>query len=174
MLHAFAPPRSFQESPSHVSLPTSPGRGTVRNRQTSLPVRTSNARMSPGAAIPGEHLTRLFDRFYRADPSRAYSHDSHGLGLAIVKAIACEAVAQTGLPLSRLSLADLTTRAHYALGKAISRSTVALRASTRTGIGSSRTCCITPPTTRPRSRGAAPSGGTSSAARRGATRRASR
>jgi hypothetical protein len=43
---------------------------------------------------------------------------------AIIKAIACEAVAQTGLPLSRLSLADLTTRAHYALGKAISRSTV--------------------------------------------------
>jgi DDE superfamily endonuclease len=43
---------------------------------------------------------------------------------ATIKAIACEAVAQTGLPLSRLSLADLTTRAHYALGKPISRSTV--------------------------------------------------
>jgi hypothetical protein len=33
-------------------------------------------------------------------------------------------VAQTGLPLSRQSLDDLTTRAHYALGKPISRSTV--------------------------------------------------
>jgi hypothetical protein len=43
---------------------------------------------------------------------------------AVVKAIACEAVAQTGLPLSRQSLDDLTTRAHYALGKPISRSTV--------------------------------------------------
>ena len=43
---------------------------------------------------------------------------------AIIKAIACEVVAQTGLPLSRQSLADLTTRAHYALGKPISRSTV--------------------------------------------------
>ena len=43
---------------------------------------------------------------------------------AVVKAIACEAVAQTGLPLSRQSLSDLTTRAHYALGKPISRSTV--------------------------------------------------
>src|SRR5262245_45415614 len=43
---------------------------------------------------------------------------------AIIKAIACEAVAQTGLPLSRLSLADLTARAHYALGRPISRSTV--------------------------------------------------
>jgi hypothetical protein len=33
-------------------------------------------------------------------------------------------VAETGLPLSRQSLADLTTRAYYALGKPISRSTV--------------------------------------------------
>src|SRR5262249_18934948 len=46
------------------------------------------------------------------------------LDAAVVKAIACEAVAQTGLPLSRLSLDDLTTRAHWALGKPISRSTV--------------------------------------------------
>jgi hypothetical protein len=43
---------------------------------------------------------------------------------AVVKAIACEAVAQTKLPLSRRSLADLTTRARSALGKPISRSTV--------------------------------------------------
>lgn len=43
---------------------------------------------------------------------------------AIVKAIACETVAETKLPLSRQSLDDLTTRAHYALGKPISRSTV--------------------------------------------------
>jgi hypothetical protein len=39
----------------------------------------------------------------------------------LAKAIACEAVAQTGLPLSRQSLDDLTTRACYALGKPISR-----------------------------------------------------
>jgi DDE superfamily endonuclease len=43
---------------------------------------------------------------------------------AVVKAIACEAVAQTGLPLSRQSLDDPATRAHYSLGKPISRSTV--------------------------------------------------
>ena len=43
---------------------------------------------------------------------------------SIIKAIACEVVAETSLPLSRQSLADLTTRAHYALGKPISRSTV--------------------------------------------------
>lgn len=43
---------------------------------------------------------------------------------ALVKAIACETVAETGLPLSRQSLADLTTRSRAALGKPISRSTV--------------------------------------------------
>jgi DDE superfamily endonuclease len=43
---------------------------------------------------------------------------------AVVKAIACEAVCQTQLPLSRLSSADLAARAHRALGKPISPSTV--------------------------------------------------
>jgi hypothetical protein len=43
---------------------------------------------------------------------------------AVVKAIACEAVSQTQLPLSRLSTADLAARASTALGRAISPSTV--------------------------------------------------
>ena len=43
---------------------------------------------NPGAEIPARHLDRLFDRFYRADESRANSGESHGLGLAIVKAVA--------------------------------------------------------------------------------------
>ena len=42
----------------------------------------------------------------------------------IVKAIACEAVAQTQLPLRRLSLADLATQASTALGQPISCTTV--------------------------------------------------
>jgi two-component system heavy metal sensor histidine kinase CusS len=41
-----------------------------------------------GAAISDVHLARLFDRFYRPDPSRSSSVDSHGLGLAVVKAVA--------------------------------------------------------------------------------------
>ncbi|WP_313085342.1 heavy metal sensor histidine kinase [Pseudomonas sp.] len=40
-----------------------------------------------GPAIPPEHLPRLFDRFYRCDPSRAQPGDSGGLGLAIVRSI---------------------------------------------------------------------------------------
>jgi two-component system, OmpR family, heavy metal sensor histidine kinase CusS len=42
-----------------------------------------------GAPIQEAHLARLFDRFYRLDPARENSGDSHGLGLAVVKAVAC-------------------------------------------------------------------------------------
>lgn len=46
------------------------------------------------------------------------------LDRALVKAVACELVAETKQPLSRQSLADVTTRVQNALGKPISRSTV--------------------------------------------------
>lgn len=40
-----------------------------------------------GEPIPGTQLQRLFDRFYRADPSRARDSGGAGLGLAIVRSI---------------------------------------------------------------------------------------
>jgi two-component system heavy metal sensor histidine kinase CusS len=40
-----------------------------------------------GEPIGPEHLTRIFDRFYRADPSRHRSHEGAGLGLAITRSI---------------------------------------------------------------------------------------
>jgi two-component system heavy metal sensor histidine kinase CusS len=41
-----------------------------------------------GDTIAAEHLPRLFDRFYRSDPSRSDAVRNHGLGLSIVAAIA--------------------------------------------------------------------------------------
>ncbi|WP_445178791.1 heavy metal sensor histidine kinase [Pseudomonas sp. McL0111] len=40
-----------------------------------------------GVTIPAEHLARLFERFYRVDPSRERSAQSNGLGLSIVATI---------------------------------------------------------------------------------------
>ena len=68
-------------------------RHTPRDRSVRVLVEQRDSRETqltvenPGEDIEPEHLPRLFDRFYRVDPSRQKASDGAGLGLAITKSI---------------------------------------------------------------------------------------
>jgi two-component system heavy metal sensor histidine kinase CusS len=66
-----------------------------------------------GETIPAEHLSKIFDRFYRIDPSRQRHKEGVGLGLAIVHSIIAvhggqvEARSSAGLTIFTLTLPAL-------------------------------------------------------------------
>lgn len=64
-----------------------PTGGSIRVRIAATDGGTTLEIENSGEPIAPEHLTRIFDRFYRADPSRHRSNEGAGLGLAITRSI---------------------------------------------------------------------------------------
>jgi len=66
---------------------TPPG-GTIRMTAAAVDGQTIRVSLcNTGPTLPDEDLSRVFDRFYRAGPSRSREEGGAGLGLAIAKAL---------------------------------------------------------------------------------------
>lgn len=79
--------RALSNLLSNAIRHTSHGRSIKVFINHAKPEETNLTIENVGETIAPEHLSRLFDRFYRVDPSRQKASDGAGLGLAITKSI---------------------------------------------------------------------------------------